>query len=339
MTPSAPRLLRGATATALLSTLFFAACRLGRVDVYTCDDPCTTCEDPCDPCSRGECVPEPSLGWEGPVLLWTGTHEADAPACPSQAPAKVYEGHDGFRTTSGCAPCQCEPARCEAPAEVAVSSEAACGAGGILEGAQPVSLPDGWSGACLGVPAIPQETFDTFGSTSSRVGACMPTTIPTPKSGSFAWDFFARACARVEAPVACLDPSLHCAPRSEGDFRQCVFTRGDETTCPEGYPKRRVFFGGVEGDLGCTPCTCSAPEGGTCVARVSAFRDASCTQAIAQAVVDVDQPGCTDDVLPGDLRGVAVSWPVHEPAHCTPDGGKPTGRVTPASPSTFCCTQ
>ncbi|WP_156338827.1 hypothetical protein [Chondromyces crocatus] len=55
------------------------------------------------------------------------------------------------------------------------------------------------------------------------------------------------------------------------------------------------------------------------------------------ANVSLQQPACSDQVQPGGLRSLSLSWLLDEPGACTPRGGSPTGRVDAEGPTTFCC--
>lgn len=333
----APPLLRPLLRLALgvlLPAALAVACRSGGIDITACDEPCLDCQDPCDPCPEGECVPLPALGWEGPALLWTGL-ETDAPACPEQAPATVYEGHDGLVIGSGCLPCMCEPALCALPAEVAVSDEA-CAPGTGVSG-QALSVPDGWTGACAVQAGIPVAAGGTLRMAPTTAGPCAPVLGPVPTSGSFQWATFARACQSAEVGPACLDRAQRCAARSGGGFRQCVFKDGDEPRCPAGYPERRVFYRGTKGDLDCSPCTCGPPQGGECAANLVTSSDGSCSSGLVSGFALLDEPKCWDATQSGEVRGLSASWVVNEPGGCEPGGGQPQGVVEPDGPSTFCC--
>lgn len=318
---------------ALLPAALAVACRSGGIDLTTCDEPCLDCPDPCDPCPEGECVPLPALGWEGPALLWTGL-EADAPACPGEAPATVYEGRDGLAPPR-CLPCMCEPAPCALPAAAAASAEA-CTPGAEVSG-QALSIPDGWAGACVEQTGIPIAMGESLRMAATTLGPCAPVLGPVPASGSFQWATFARACQTAEAGPACLDRAQRCAPRSGGGFRQCVFKDGDEPLCPIGYPERRVFYRGTKGDLDCSPCTCGPPQGGNCKATLVGSSDGGCASELVAGVAVQDQPQCHHAMLGGTIRGLSASWEVNEPGGCEPGGGDPQGVVEADGPSTFCC--
>ncbi|HSN99938.1 MAG TPA: hypothetical protein VLS89_16700, partial [Candidatus Nanopelagicales bacterium] len=109
----------------LLLVACLVACKEGYYDPFGCPDPCYDCDVPCDPCSDGECVPVPEVGWEGPILLWTGP-ENEAPDCPDLALAHVYEGRFGFSRDLSCPDCACEPPRCLLPAGVVASDVSTC---------------------------------------------------------------------------------------------------------------------------------------------------------------------------------------------------------------------
>ncbi|AKT41100.1 hypothetical protein [Chondromyces crocatus] len=324
---------------AVLFTLLPASCRLGRIMIYTCPDPCETCDDPCHPCieALGECVPEAPFGWAGPVLVWAGPRAIEPPPCPDHAPSRVYQGYDGLSVERGCPRCSCGPITCLSPETIATSDRAVCLGDEPRDDDLHLPIPPLWSGSCLEVPAVDEADVASLSASETRVGACEPNVGPIPASDAFAWDFHAMACANEAAPRLCEDEANWCAPQLTGDFHQCVYTRGDEPTCPVGYPKRRVFFEGIDGSLACTACACDAPAVSECRVNVEAFRDPACNDSIGDVDPDLATRACTDLVLPGGLRSLSMTWTVDEPGACAPRGGSPTGRVTPDGPTTFCC--
>jgi len=324
-----------ASAASAALAVLLPACRTGRIDIYSCEDPCYTCDDPCDPCPGGECVPVPPLGWEGPVLLWTGA-EADAPECPSEAPVSVYEGHDGLEAIHTCPACACEPAGCRAP-EGLVASDLTCPGDGPGSSQQPIAIDDGWQDTCVATPAVPDGQLASLVFLAPELGACTPVT-GSETSASVTWARLARACRAGTQTGACDDLRQQCATAAEG-FRQCVFRDGDDEACPEGYPERQVFYRGLDGSLGCTECTCGAPEDGDCAARITTYAELGCPQskALASADVAIDQPKCVDVQEAGALRSASLTIEVSTPGTCPPAGGEPIGEVEPADPSTFCC--
>ncbi|HSN98202.1 MAG TPA: hypothetical protein VLS89_07885 [Candidatus Nanopelagicales bacterium] len=323
-------------AGALLTAALFLGCRTSQFDLYTCDDPCWECDDPCNPCPDGECVPLPELGWTGPVLLWTGPEGSVAPSCPEYAPAKLFEGHDGLRFTSGCAPCLCEPAPCQMPAGVEASDQA-CADTGPSAPLQALSIPEGWGGACLAQTTIPDAALTSLFTEPTTLGPCTPVEGPVPTDGSFQWETFARACGSAKIPAACEDKAQHCAPPAGGGFRQCVFQEGDAPRCPAAYPERRVFFLGTTGSLDCSACTCGPPEGGDCRVKLSAFSDTTCGAEFDPVTPLAFQADCHDVLPSGDLRSVSGEWLKNEPGDCEPGGGQPQGYVVPDNAATFCC--
>ena len=319
----------------VLSTL--GACRSGYIDIYECPHPCYGCDDPCDPCPDGHCVPLPVLGWDGPLLLWMGP-EDEAPECPEEASAKVYEGNFGFSMQLDCPDCVCAPPVCRLPGGAVASDIATCPNDEPAATLTPFPAPPGWTGACTVPPAIPDATAASVTFLLPEMSPCEPVTLPEPMGGSGAWKEVVRACRPVEPFIACKEPGLACAPRIQG-FRHCVYKEGENLLCPVGYPERRVFYGGVGGSLDCTPCTCGPPEGGLCRAEVRVYEDEACSSLLEAGWVEHDAPAdfCSPGLAAGELRGMAAIWETNEPGQCTPDGGHAQGGFEPVEPSTFCC--
>ncbi|WP_156338708.1 hypothetical protein [Chondromyces crocatus] len=224
-----------------------------------------------------------------------------------------------------------------APTTIAASDQPVCTGDEPRDDDLHLPIPAVWDGACLDVPAIAEADVASLSASTTRVAACEPNFGPVPSTGDFSWDFHAMACANEDGPRVCQDEVQWCAPRAEGDFHQCVYTRGDEPTCPAGYPKRRVFFEGIDGSLACSSCTCEGPSVSACRADLFGFSDPGCNDVVVELTSELGPTRCNDQVSPGGLRSLSLSWTVNEPGACTPRGGSPTGRVTADTPTTFCC--
>lgn len=314
----------------ILMAAMIAACSSGDIEVYPCAEPCHGCEDPCTPCPGGECVPRPPPGWDGPVLLWSGEPD-DVPECPQNAPDVVYEGHDGLTYTPACPSCSCGPAACVLPV-LELSTSAGCQTPG-----QPYGGPEGWAGECINTGTF---TFNSLKFTTPTVAPCEVQAGEMPPQAAHAWETMARACQASKALTVC-DEATICAPRSEpppSGYEQCIYRDGEQT-CPPGYPGRHVFFGDIDtSTAGCSPCTCSAPQGATCVSHVDVYLGSGCTGAGYGMSTSMLGPGCAD---PGGSHELASSmsgyWHENTPGTCTPGGGSPLGQANPAQPATFCC--
>ncbi|AKT43746.1 hypothetical protein [Chondromyces crocatus] len=249
----------------------------------------------------------------------------------------MYHGYDGLKIERGCPSCSCGPITCMPPSAVAARDQPICTADGPSDDDLHLPIPETWDGACLDVPAVAEADLTLLVASETRLGACKPNLGMVPASDAFAWDFHAMACERKRIPRTCHDGVQWCAPQAEGDFRQCVYTRGDEPTCPAGYSKRRVFFDGIAGSLACSSCTCEAPAVSACEGVLTAFSAPGCDDFVSNVIVNLDEPQCSGQVLPGGLSSLSLSWTLDEPGACTPRGGSPTGRVDAEGPTTFCC--
>ena len=75
--------------------------------------------------------------------------------------------------------------------------------------------------------------------------------------------------------------------------------------------------------MSCTACECGPPEGGDCVAEVTAYEDDACTVEIPGKIVGLGTPECSEAVVGQDLQGMSATWIQNQPGDCTPSGGKP----------------
>lgn len=320
----------------LLGLLGLSSCGY-TFDLYNCENPCYACEDPCNKCPDGECVPLSPVGWEGPLLLWSGS-PVEAPSCPERAINVVYEGHAELRARTQCTPCECGPSACELPGEIVTSSAVVCPHDG--SGLQSFDAPNGWNGACVSPGTIPAAEFTSMTMAGPTVRPCEPVMEPVPAWGSLEWHRFARACRSADALRGCDDPTKQCAPTSTPPppgFSQCLYKEGEQLQCPTGYPDRRVFYSRTEGEFGCTDCQCGPPEGSDCSVSIITYTDTACNNVLFPFAVELESPVCVIGMTSGDLAGMSASFLTNIPGECTASGGQPFGEVAPADPSTFCC--
>ena len=295
-----------------------------------------SCHEPGGPCPDGDCVNLPPLGWSGPVLLWAGK-PAELPECPDRAPNIVYEGHDYLMARARCPVCSCGPSACQLPGVVA-DSAAAC----ATDMTTPYPAPEAWNGSCFSNGIVEGAALTSIYFPPLTQAPCEPQEGVILEQAEYGWGIVARACQSIHEPLWCNRNQL-CAPYSDTDysgFWQCIYAKGDESTCPLGYPSRRVFFTEVDANAaGCSPCTCGPPEGGVCSAMVAVHEDPACLTQGGSKYVTLQHDDCLD-VQPGTLlRGMSATWIQNEAGTCTPAGGDPTGEIKPAKPSTFCCTR
>ncbi|AKT40078.1 hypothetical protein [Chondromyces crocatus] len=335
------RALEGLLLPPFLLVAALMACKTGRIDIYTCPDPCKECADPCS-CPEGTCVPPAPLGWEGPVLLWYGT-PADEPECPERAPAPVYEGYRGLKTIPECARCECAPPSCELPQQVSASAtDGMCGVPLVTR-----DFPEDWDGSCLAIDPLMAPESLRVGAT--RMGACEPVTISVQKA-SFGWETKAKGCKALRVTGKCELPHEECAPRLEtvrDGFELCVFQGGDGRpespkpgwgpSCPEGYPQARVFYGGVADDSSCLPCSCGAPEGGECDAALTVYEGADCSGDSQMLPSSITNGSCVPYPHQSTLLSVDAVLETSNPGSCKPSGGNLVNGGTLLEPATFCC--
>jgi hypothetical protein len=206
----------------------------------------------------------------------------------------------------------------------------------------PFNAPDGWTGACVSPGMILDAEFTSIAVAPPTVRSCEPSAgEPVPAQGSLDWEVFARACRSADSLMACNDPTKHCAPTSRPPppgFSQCLYKEGEHEMCPDRYPNKHVFYGRVEGELGCSDCQCGPPEGSDCSVALTTYSDTACMDVlIGVTSVDLESSVCLNGMTPGDLASMSATALTDTPGACVPFGGAPFGEVAPADPSTFCC--
>lgn len=306
--------------------LALAACAGAPQEGAPCEEPC--CDEPCGP-------QHAPLGWEGPVLLWSGPAEVEPPACPEEAPEIRFEGFDGLSVTQSCPSCSCSAPACRPSAGVLAWDAPWCGE----DPSAPTMTwrtPEEWDGSCIHAdPIIPSEVATSTIILATRRAPCAPIIGPEPRVAEASWSSRARACAVREGRAAIKPP-----PRG---FGRCVAQGGEVSECPAAYPERRIFYGGVAGDLGCTPCSCGEPTEGGCRYDTTIYREPGCTWQGFLMNIDTDSAACAGwgnqvsnaPVVSMDSTFVAEE----EPGSCAPAGGAPVGAAWPVEPTTLCCEQ
>ena len=315
----------------------------GRIDIFTCEDPCgngqpgTSCEHPCGDC-RGECVALAPLGFDGPALVWVG-RELEAPPCPFQAPTPVYDGHADLDDKNRCPTCTCAEPACLLPATVIASSETCAGAGGTSTLLGP---PPYWGGYCTPTPVVPASELGSLTFAPLGAYACEPIVAPVPRREDLysPWGTFARACMGQVPDGRCDDPALVCQPTVDpppSGFRHCVmWTLPEEAACPPAYPDELTFFGGLEDTRGCLPCECTQTEAPICSASVSLHYDALCSMPLTTTLITTN-PICQDAPQGLEVGTMSAEWITRVPGKCEASGGLPFGEAKPLNPRTFCC--
>ena len=288
----------------------------------------------------GQCVPLPPLGFEGPVLLWSGP-EAEAPGCPARAPTVAYEGHaELLEADKECPPCACTAPACVLPEGVTASNTSMCQGPQLI----PFDAPGGWGGACAAAAAVIEANeLRSIEIAPVTVRGCEVVAQPVPQGPEAArWGVFARACRGEAVDTVCDDPGKTCLPSAEPPppgFRQCIgYVGSAEPRCPGEYPEAVRFYGGVDDARVCGECVCTEMGASQCEAWLSLFRDSSCGTGLLSTAVGPGMASCQEIQLAGATLGsMSASWVTNAPGSCVASSGAPTGAITPANPQYFCC--
>lgn len=366
--------MRRGTVLALL-VVALAGCDLTYLDVYRCENPSEDHKDANgepDPCHRkdptasdagvddaggacaGQCVPGISADWSGPVLVWVGA-EADAPPCSAVADGLTpfYEGHGDLDAPTVCGACTCDPptGSCALPATLTASS-AICPGNGSGVTHTSFDPPASWGGTCTAANAIPGGKLCngvpcvqsvTIAPLTVTEGGCLPIE-PVNVQPPPAWKTFARACSRGASLVGCGTHGMMCAPLlPSAEFRVCVTQKSDptKTHCPYGYPEKLVFYDDFVDGRACSPCTCGAPMGSTCIGSISIFNNGACSgmPLVVSAAIDAVGSQCLDVKPVGAalLSKSASPPPTYTAGACMADGGAPETNAVPQVAEVICC--
>jgi len=323
--------------------LVLLACDTRTEGLHRCEGGCEDCDPSCSDCPASGCAAAGVQGWSGPVLLWTGPHD-DAPPCPEDAPAVVYEGHDGLTARQSCPTCDCGEPACLFPEGVYLADEQVCPPFDDPD-ALLFPAPERWDGACVSPGNFPPEQAVTLKFLPTRVRGCAPIAGPEPEATSIAWATLARACgagARVGAAGA--PGAAGAADALPPGFSRCVYRDGTSEACPARYPERRVFHARAGSDLACTPCTCGSPEGSDCVAYLEVHDSPTCSTYVSSAMsvdhrIEEGELSCIMALGSPTMgpEGLRATMTTDSPGECASAGGEPAGEAWPEDPSTFCC--
>jgi hypothetical protein len=290
-------------------------------------------EAPGEPCTL-TCVAAPPSGWSGPYELseTTGGPPAPAPApCSVGAyPVEVYSGVASQFAPPALCDCECAPAvgsTCSAPA-ITLYVGAMCAA------AMKCSMADVSSASCVDFDPTCGGPRMELGAPTPIAGECVAKlTSNVPDLG---WTASARLCGLNEPSSGECNAGEVCTRAVGLPFESvyCIAT-AQLASCPPGpYSRRRVYYGGATDTRECSGCSCGAPSvtcfGGT----VSTFNQAGCvtpphnTWSAPESCMGIG----------GDKSGIYNDDAVPHSGPCAPTGGEPTGKVTPTTPTTICCT-
>jgi hypothetical protein len=277
------------------------------------------------------CVASSPEGWTGPLEIFEGSGGSDAPACGSTYGTDAYDGTATPSAPPATCSCSCGPAdgACTPPAVLLFkdgSCTQSCGPSRQELGAGCTSLD---VGSCNG------GAHFTVASPTAMPGArCVPSLAQTLPPVT--WANRARLCAPASAPpVATCAAGQICAAATEPAFEAatyCVLRLG-ESPCPPGYPHGRTYYGSVAEGRTCSPCSCGVPAGGTCGnATVSLSMGPGCSGGSTVSAPSDCEPlsGMSVASFSGGMEASGGA--------CPSAGGQPGGSVTPATPTTICCT-
>ncbi|WP_437482222.1 hypothetical protein WME75_40375 [Sorangium sp. So ce1014] len=178
------------------------------------------------------------------------------------------------------------------------------------------------------IEASPLVPGDAFASVTLKpptmAGKCDPVKdlAPPPLSGKFA-----RACPWTDEYVT--------------DFEgiACI-TPEDDGSCRLGFDMRFEFQEMIRDARTCTPCECGKPVGGSCMADVLLFSDASCSNMLASInEILAEEEICREAHEGSPLAGVRVVFAQDEPGTCSPttDVSLVDGTIESGETRIFCC--
>jgi hypothetical protein len=354
----------------VLALLFvgLAGCDLTNLDVYRCLDPNKGHKDSNgepDPCHRndlaadagapgdagetcaGVCLPQPPAAWDGPMLVWTGD-EAAAPPCPASASTESFAAHRPPAGQPCAATCACAPpsGSCALPATLTTSA-ATCAGDSLSVPHTPFDPPVKWQGDCTTANAIPAGQLCggvpcvqsvTIAPLTMKESDCLP--IEQPNVPLPPWGTFARGCFVQRSPPLC-NTNGACVPAAPGpEFKQCLAAIDDHGArlCPPNYPDKSIFYENFVDERVCTPCTCGAPENGTCTGSIGLFSDAVCAAPLVGPTLSIDAKGpkCYDVPQGSKLGSKSASEPTYKSGTCPATGGQ-LGRIAAQTTWVICC--
>jgi hypothetical protein len=279
------------------------------------------------------CVAASTAGWAGPLALYVGpTGQGASPPCgPGFDATSAFDGFGELTApTPTCSACSCTPSvvTCAGPV-LSFFADDGC--------ATPVGSITA-SSSCQTTPFTAQSV--TIGGAMPSGGSC-GSTGGALTSAAPSWAQAVRACApsAVPASTGC-DAGLVCAPAPAAPFstRPCVMQAGMATACPPEYPTGpQTFFTGIDDQRGCTACQCAGPTGAQCTIGSPAL-DVSVTPGCSVTTGTLDAPSACTQFQGPEFVTLARQPTLTSPGSCAvAGGGTPTGGVTAAGATSFCC--
>ncbi len=278
-------------------------------------------------CGVGKvCVPQPHVGWQGPLVLYEGPNGTPAPACEAGYPTALGgELLTGLEAGTAVCDCSCGNAtniQCTAANLACYSSD--CNAvclSALGDPTQSLAPGAGCSQTSLAGATVrfgdPQPT---------NMGSCASASDHVIPEASFATA--ARVCGGAETSLdGCAENEL-CSPEASASFAlHCVAQSGDATCLDPFYSVKHLLATGVTDTRECSQCGCG-PAVSTCDGEVQLSTN-SCT-----ILVDSIPAGsCAASPGPGRF----INYVPSPSGTCQATGGALSGAATEDGPLTLCC--
>jgi hypothetical protein len=302
-------------------------------------------------CKAGyACVTSIPFGWSGYAALFEGL-AAQEPACPNLFPsAQPYKGnHTPVQPPHTCSSCSCGPPQgqtCDLPDVITLQNKP-CGQTATATGS--LNVPGNWTGNCYGPEGyeggktaecnnLPCNTSATSAAPTVTGGSCAGQG-GTPTKPPVAWAILGKACGEAPFGGGCGSGNV-CQPIAQPPFLNglCIY-KGGENSCPPGeFSESHIFYQDVTDTRDCSSCQCGAPAGSTCKASLSLFSEQFANSCMNK-VATFDAGSCTNlSGNPGVFgRSAVITEPPSGGSCGVTGGGQPTGSLTPANATTFCC--
>jgi hypothetical protein len=281
------------------------------------------CADPDCAGAGFQCVPQPPVGWVGPVRLESGTSCSGA-----WAKEHVAGGLEVTVPTGGsCPTCSCEKALgVTCGIDLLVYDQSNCA--GPSHSKKLVS-----NGVCQYVSDASAKSAKADGPIRVNGGACAGKPSGAASVPVATWKTEARTC-QPSSPAAGCSSTQNCAPPT-GTGGACVAKVGD-ASCPSPYTEKQMFFRAIDDQRKCSACACNLPTS-KCLAAELSLQDplgSSCSSGGSLITTS-----CQPVILhPTENTYKVETWSAFTTdATCTPIASTIQGSAVPQDPVTVCC--
>jgi hypothetical protein len=297
----------------------------------------------------GQCVPQGGGGFSEQPLFVAMRAEGQPPL-PPLAPNPAWQGWVDVQFAEA----QCPTCTCAAPVGSCVlpaswnANPVACQ---DLPAPSFISFnaPAAWNGMCSKENAIPAGLMCDNGPCVQSLTVTPPLLIEEPCAAAPEMAPGGEPLpppTRTEVLAYSVTPFGPC----EGGIDQCIVTPppgykvcvarylNDGYPCPPDWPDRHEGWEIAEDGRSCGSCTCGAPAGGQCTARVKAYLEDACGQELTSMILPSDEPSKCNDLFGGAPLGSKTAEVLsYEPGTCQPSGGELKGQIATDAPAVFCC--